>query len=190
MARHRPEKKREPQAAADIRILPMELQIGDRLADETGEWEVKGRPYSSSAGKIAEGPTTADPRPRRISAASCSQVEQPLAGARSSARAAAESSVQSRTSRLLRSNRGGRAMLGFILGAIAGAVAAYCYRDNIKSYMNEKTPTVRDRAADKLEAFGKGAEDVLDRAKSRIGSTVRAGQERLRSVGGSGPTTD
>jgi len=81
-------------------------------------------------------------------------------------------------------------MLGFILGGFAGAVAAYFYRDNIKSYMNEKTPTVRDRAADKLEAFGKGAEGVLDRAKSRIGSTVRAGQERLRSVGGSGPTTD
>ena len=81
-------------------------------------------------------------------------------------------------------------MLQFILGAIAGAVGAYCYRDKIKSYMNEKTPTVRDRAADKLEVFGKGAEDVLDRAKSRIGSTVRAGQERLRLVGGSGPTTD
>jgi hypothetical protein len=31
----------------------MELQIGDRLTDETGEWEVIGRPHSSSAGKIA-----------------------------------------------------------------------------------------------------------------------------------------
>jgi len=31
----------------------MELQIGDRLIDETGEWEIIGRPYSSSAGKIA-----------------------------------------------------------------------------------------------------------------------------------------
>jgi len=78
-------------------------------------------------------------------------------------------------------------MFQFILGAVAGAVAAYFYRDRIKGYMNEKTPSVRDRAADKLEALGKGAEDVLDRAKSRIGSSVRAGQERLRSVGGSQP---
>jgi len=31
----------------------MELQIGDRITDETGEWEIIGRPYSSSAGKIA-----------------------------------------------------------------------------------------------------------------------------------------
>ena len=81
-------------------------------------------------------------------------------------------------------------MLGFIFGAIAGAVAAYYYRDRIGTYLNEKTPSVRDQAADKLEALGKGAEDVLDRAKARIESTVRAGQERLRSVGGSRPTID
>ena len=31
----------------------MELQIGDCLTDETGEWEIIARPYSSSAGKIA-----------------------------------------------------------------------------------------------------------------------------------------
>ena len=31
----------------------MELQIGDRLADETGEWEVIGRPYTTAGGKNA-----------------------------------------------------------------------------------------------------------------------------------------
>ncbi len=31
----------------------MELQIGDRLVDETGEWEVIGRPYTTNAGKDA-----------------------------------------------------------------------------------------------------------------------------------------
>ena len=35
------------------RVLPMELQIGDRLADETGEWEVIGRPYTTAGGKTA-----------------------------------------------------------------------------------------------------------------------------------------
>jgi hypothetical protein len=29
----------------------MELQVGDRLVDETGEWEVVGRPYTTNAGK-------------------------------------------------------------------------------------------------------------------------------------------
>ena len=31
----------------------MKLQIGDRLTDETGEYEVIGRPYTSAAGKSA-----------------------------------------------------------------------------------------------------------------------------------------
>ena len=52
MARPRPEKKREPRAAADPKILPMELQVGDRLADETGEWEVIAPPYSTTGGRM------------------------------------------------------------------------------------------------------------------------------------------
>jgi hypothetical protein len=31
----------------------MELQVGDRLTDETGEWEVFGRPYTTAGGKTA-----------------------------------------------------------------------------------------------------------------------------------------
>ena len=31
----------------------MELKIGDRLVDETGEWEVVGRPYTTAGGKNA-----------------------------------------------------------------------------------------------------------------------------------------
>ena len=31
----------------------MDLRIGDRLADETGEWEIIGRPYMTTAGKTA-----------------------------------------------------------------------------------------------------------------------------------------
>jgi len=53
MASPRPEKKREPVALAVRRVLPMELQIGDRLTDETGEWEVIGRPYTTACGQTA-----------------------------------------------------------------------------------------------------------------------------------------
>jgi len=53
MARPRPEKKREPAVPAETRVLPIELQIGDRLTDETGEWETIGRPYTTNAGKDA-----------------------------------------------------------------------------------------------------------------------------------------
>jgi len=33
-------------------VLPMELQVGDRLADETGEWEVIALPYTTAGGRI------------------------------------------------------------------------------------------------------------------------------------------
>ena len=49
----RPAKKREPTAPPERRVLPMELQVGDRLADETREWEIIGRPYTTAGGKTA-----------------------------------------------------------------------------------------------------------------------------------------
>ena len=40
-------KKREPTAPAANTVLLLELQVDDRLADETGTWEVVGRPYTT-----------------------------------------------------------------------------------------------------------------------------------------------
>jgi len=51
MAKSRPEKKREQQAADDTKILPMELRVGDRLASETGDWEVIAPPYNTAGGR-------------------------------------------------------------------------------------------------------------------------------------------
>jgi hypothetical protein len=44
---------RESSAPATPRILPMQLQVGDRISDETGEWEVANRPHTTAGGKIA-----------------------------------------------------------------------------------------------------------------------------------------
>jgi hypothetical protein len=52
LTRPRPSKKHEPQAAGDTKILPMELRVGDRLANETGDWEVIGQPYTTAGGRI------------------------------------------------------------------------------------------------------------------------------------------
>ena len=63
--RPRPEKKRQkakpvqpplpgmppPEPPGTARVLPMQLQIGDRMTDSTGEWEVVGRPYTTAGGK-------------------------------------------------------------------------------------------------------------------------------------------
>src|SRR3989442_3748172 len=40
MAKPRPEKKPEPAAPGTTRILPIQLQLGDRVTDATGKWEV------------------------------------------------------------------------------------------------------------------------------------------------------
>ena len=53
MAKPRPEKKRKRAPPAKRRVLPMELRIGDRLADETGEWQVVGQLYTTAGGKTA-----------------------------------------------------------------------------------------------------------------------------------------
>jgi hypothetical protein len=41
-----------PPAPQAIKVLPTQLQLGDRLVDERGEWRVAGRPYTSSGGKV------------------------------------------------------------------------------------------------------------------------------------------
>src|SRR5438445_2657921 len=51
MKRQRSEKKNTSAAPATSKILPMELRVGDRLIDETGEWEVIGRPYTTAGGR-------------------------------------------------------------------------------------------------------------------------------------------
>jgi len=42
-----------PLPPGTTRVLPMQLQVGDRLADETGEWEIIARPYTTAGSKTA-----------------------------------------------------------------------------------------------------------------------------------------
>ena len=53
MARQRPDKKSLAVSSPEHRVLPMELRLGDRLTDETGEYEVVGQPYTTNMGKSA-----------------------------------------------------------------------------------------------------------------------------------------
>jgi len=70
MAKPRPEKDPEPAQPGTRRVLPMELHVGDRLADESGEWEVVGRPYTFPVERpptLASGESI-NPRPSRYEA--------------------------------------------------------------------------------------------------------------------------
>ena len=43
-----------PKPPTTTRVLPMQLRVGDRLVDESGEWEVVGHPFTTAAGKNAQ----------------------------------------------------------------------------------------------------------------------------------------
>jgi hypothetical protein len=65
MAKPRPEKRRQkpkptqppppgmppPEPSGTTRVFPMQPQIGDRMTDSTGAWQVVGRPYTTAGGK-------------------------------------------------------------------------------------------------------------------------------------------
>ncbi len=42
-----------PAPPTTTKILPIQLRVGDRLKDETGEWQVVGRPYTTAGGKTS-----------------------------------------------------------------------------------------------------------------------------------------
>jgi len=43
--------KPRPEKEPVRRVLPIELQVGDRFVDVGGEWEVISRPYTATDGK-------------------------------------------------------------------------------------------------------------------------------------------
>jgi hypothetical protein len=43
-----------PEPPGTIRVFPMQLQVGDKFSDESGEWEVVGRPYTTAGGKNSQ----------------------------------------------------------------------------------------------------------------------------------------
>lgn len=75
-------------------------------------------------------------------------------------------------------------MFGFVIGALIGSAAAYVWHEKIRRYVDTQLPTMRDRAAEQIGSIGQRAGEALDQAKSRLDSTVRTSQERLRTARG------
>jgi hypothetical protein len=85
-------------------------------------------------------------------------------------------------------------MKGFLAGAITGGLVVWFWKDDIQAYLDQKTRTVRTRAADGLQAVEEAAEGALDRAatplrraeeildhgKARLGANLRAAQDTIR----------
>ena len=70
-------------------------------------------------------------------------------------------------------------MLGFLLGAVAGAVAATYWR-GVSRFGTERVPDLRSQAADKLEAAEHAVVQALDNASTRAVSYLRGAQKPAR----------
>ena len=75
-------------------------------------------------------------------------------------------------------------MPGMIVGALLGGAVVWFWRDQIASMLKGNTRLLRQKAADSLETLGKQTEELLDQAKPRISSTLRAGQDAIRPAQG------
>ena len=80
-------------------------------------------------------------------------------------------------------------MIQFVLGALAGGLAAWWWRRDIQTYMEETLPNVREKTADRLAALEHRAEEALSRAKQQIDRMRPAGDERPRDTSGNRPSS-
>lgn len=73
-------------------------------------------------------------------------------------------------------------MIQFVLGALAGAAAAWYWRQDIERHVKETMPDLRAKAADRLQSMEKTAEDMIDKAKTGVVSRMRVGEDKLRGT--------
>ena len=71
-------------------------------------------------------------------------------------------------------------MLRFIVGLIAGSVAVWIWRDDMREYADRRTRFLRTKAADQLRTVQKVTESALDTAKEQISAGLESGQEAIR----------
>jgi hypothetical protein len=71
-------------------------------------------------------------------------------------------------------------MLGFLFGAIAGALAATYWHSDIKKVRDSRMPELRQRAADTVEGAERKIVDTVTKLSTRATSTLRTGRTASR----------
>lgn len=71
-------------------------------------------------------------------------------------------------------------MRRFVIGVIAGGVAVWVWRDELRKFMEKRTRVVRTKAADQLDMVQRATESALDTAKEQISSHLQSGQDAIR----------
>ena len=74
-------------------------------------------------------------------------------------------------------------MLPLIAGAVIGGLAVWYWGEDLRRYGSARGRAMRMRAADAIQAVQETTGDVIDTAKQRVGSTLKAGQDAIRPPG-------
>ena len=73
-------------------------------------------------------------------------------------------------------------MLGLLVGAIAGGVLVWKYRDSLSEYLKGNAGPTRDKVDGLLRTVQQTSETFLDRAKEQVSSGIERTREKVRTA--------
>jgi hypothetical protein len=83
-------------------------------------------------------------------------------------------------------------MLGLLVGAIAGGLVVWKYRDSLREYVKGNAGPTRERVDGMLRTVQQTSETLLDQAKEQVSSRLESAREKVRAgaseAGGARPT--
>lgn len=72
-------------------------------------------------------------------------------------------------------------MLGLLVGAIAGGLVVWKYRDSIQEYVKGNAIPARDKVDGLLRTVQQTSETLLDKAKEQVTSGLERTREKVRA---------
>jgi hypothetical protein len=70
---------------------------------------------------------------------------------------------------------------GFLVGAIAGGLLVWKYRDSLRDYLKDNAGPTRDRVDGLLRTVQERSETLLDQAKGQLSSRLERTREKVRA---------
>jgi hypothetical protein len=70
---------------------------------------------------------------------------------------------------------------GFLVGAIAGGLVVWKYRDSLREYVKGNAGPAREKVDGLLQTVQQTSETLLDRAKGQVSSRLESAREKVRA---------
>jgi hypothetical protein len=70
---------------------------------------------------------------------------------------------------------------GFLVGAIAGGLVVWKYRDSLREYVQGNSGTARERVDGLLRTVQQTSETLLDQAKAGVSSRLESARGKVRA---------